>query len=430
LNGTAHRGCKVAESPIYGFSAKADAFPVEISLLPTDLMRSDRAEQLIDVDPNGTSTAFFRPEFKLYEAATQTEMQNIQSVIADQQSLRDSLWTELRNVFQSKFSHWISDRLRGFIVVQSIASLMEDSPVWKKGPILSRGGLTIEMDGPPVSKRQTLFCSAPFKTNSTFLSQTGLEIYTHARFLSEDDLRVMHGDHFKLMGLTDLELNSRKYLSNPDHWMEGLFSRPQLAPIAADLSLMVPTSLINDALQTIYREGLLRFRTTIQLGKQTQGIITPDAPEVATVVGISPLSAPKISFIAQKPILQIVDYALDISTAIEDRLIPSSRILTNASLVSGLKLDPLTQTVNLKVEPNSFRMTLRDLTGRLSPEQIDIFQRLANGLWRDFLSKYSDLVLFPSVISTQQAELQIVGLEFPDSMVVLHFNVNWGKISL
>ena len=411
------------------FSAESEKLILNIQIIPENIYLPDAKVLPLHVDPFDQAAPYFKPKMSFRDPLTSAPLKQIQSIF-EAEAVRLYLWSELKKILEVKFSKFISDHLRNFVLVESLAGIMKDSPVWKEGTILTRGGLTIEMDGLPVSERRGIFAMTPFISGGAYVNSQGLEVYTDARFLRDEELTQLNGPKTSLMSAEELAVSSRVRLAKPDSWNAAAFKRPSLIKKNSDMSLVIPTYLVNDALSTVYREGLLRFKTTIHLGKQTQGIVTPLAPEVAVVVGISPRSAPRIEFSTQRPILQIIDYALDISTSIEDRLIPSSNILTNASISSEIRVASNPPTINLKLSPETFKMNVQDLSGRMSLVQKDIFERLANGVWKDFLSQYSDLVLFPSVIATNAAEIKIVGVDMNESFIQLHVNLAWGDLEL
>ncbi len=390
---------------------------------------------LVAIDSTHSGRSQLTPDVKLWNLTTGNQLTNLQDFLSDDQAPNPTaqgplppLWGQLRESLSEMISQMIRKRLSGLFLVQSVSRFTEESPIWRKGPVFQQGGMTIELEGDPLGAGSALFTMSPYSKGGAEVTSRGLEVYAEARFLKPEDTKSILGDKAKIEDVTELENRLKEQLGNVRHWNPLPARLPSLPESDSEISLAVPISLVNEALQTVYREGLLRFKTTIHLGKQTQGILTPEAPEVQTIVRIAPQTAPQVSFAANRPMLQIRDYVLDLGTWIEDRLIPSSRIKTDSSILGDLGLGP--DTVNLVLDPRSFNLTIGDLSGRMTAPQREVLQRLAQGLWKNFLNQYSNLALFKNIVSFDDAQIQIVRTEVNDTVILLHANLIWGQIRL
>jgi len=382
------------------------------NLIEVQLIDGTQSPLKLSLSKEGDSTPF-------NELLSLTEINSLQVLVLD----------ELRKAIDKQFSDWIFDRLRGSVMVEALSTVMKDSPLWKEGPVFTKGGMTIEMDGPPVSQRDTIFASYPFLRDNVFVTNTSVEIYSRATFVQPNFVSNLLGARSSSLPIDQLVSEISEKLKDPQRWDNAPFTRPKIPPAQSELSLVVSSALVNEALNTFYRKGLLRFKTRSSLTETPQGLLAKDAPAIYSIVGISPLSAPEISFEPDRTHLRIKDYSLDISTEIEDRLIPSSRVVTNASVYADLILDSSTQTINLKLEPETFQMTLADLSNRLNVDQMDVFEAVADRLWKEFLNTYSNLVLFAAPVETQKAGIKMVGIDVSRSTILLHVNLDWESMN-
>jgi hypothetical protein len=412
----------------YQISVDGHPFIAQLVIDLEALYRQSPGRDFAQIDDQDQALQAFAPLVEVIRKSDESHMTSVEKLVA-LKSLHAFAYDLVRSHLQSELTEWIRSRLDGLVYAESLSRLMQGHPLWREGPILERGGLTLEMDGPPLSERMAIFSISPLAQSAYRVMPTGLEIFADARFLSTLELEEKMGPELSEMSLSQTVGKLRQSLAAPESWREIEFEWPTSQQVDAELTLILPTALINQALQTFYREGLLRFRTTLHLGSQVQGIITPDAPDVSTVVSIHPNTAPTISYEADKTLLRVSNYSLDISTLIEDRLIPSTRIQTSADVFASIVLENREgdTTVNLKVDAETFEMTLTDLTGRMSKQQKDIFMRVARNLWKDFLGSYSNLTLFSSVIQFKEASLEVVGINTTPEAVLLHVNPNYDR---
>lgn len=393
------------------FSATIKQLPLKVWVNPKDLSVKIHRNFLADETPELSFVFDDKPKL---------------SHFISEPAFQDSLINFFTGVVEANLGNWLKDHFRGLVQLQSVDEVMKDNPLWGKAPLINKGAITLEMAEPASSKPFTTFAFYPFASDSVFVRPDRLELYLNSSFLHVEDLQSISPS--KTSNLNNLIAEAATYYAQPENWRKEKFERPYLPAADSELNLVVPTSLINEALENIYRDGLLRFRAKIDLGVQTKGIITDQSPEVLTTVNISPLVAPSITFETNRFKLEVKNYTLDIGTFIEDRTIPATKILTHASISASLRIDNEKQTVNLLLDPSTFELELQDSNGRLKPEEVQIFRDLAAGLWKDFITAYSDMVVFPAIIKTSDAPLVITGVAMNENNVLLNLNVQWEKM--
>ncbi len=410
----------------YLLNVSLDSVIVRLAIDPKGISTRGPNTNLVDVFfVDGTQSPI---KLSLSKEGDPTPFNEILS-LAEMHSLQVLVMDELRKAIDSQFSDWIFDRLRGSVMVEALSRVMKDSPLWKEGPVFTKGGMTIEMDGPPVSERETIFASYPFLRDNVFVTNSSVEIYSRATFVQPSFVTSLLGTRATSLSVDQLVTEVADKLKDPQTWDNAPFTPPKIPPAQSELSLVVSSALVNEALNTFYKKGLLRFKTRSSLVDSPQGLLASGAPPIYSIVGISPLSAPEISFEPDRAHLRIKDYSLDLSTEIEDRLIPSSRVVTNADVFADLVVDPSTQTVNLQLEPGTFQMTLEDLSHQLNADQMDVFEAVADRLWKEFLNTYSSLVLFAAPLETQKAGIKMVGIDVSRSTILLHVNLDWESLN-
>jgi hypothetical protein len=345
------------------------------------------------------------------------------SQFANSSGLKEGLLNLILDAALSNISAWLKKKLRGLTFLQSAGEVLKENPYWKEGPLLEKEAIRIDLVERSPTQKFLTFAFNPFRSSSAFSSSNGIELYFNAMFLNSARLT-------ELTGLTPTEANSsavllgaKERLSDPINWSEASFTRPQLAASAADLSLVIPTSLTNEAWATFYRERLLKMRATIDVGKQTVGLLADQKLDVQSIITINPLSAPRMLFEANKFTLEVEDYILDFGNWIEDRLIPSTQLKSKVRIAASLKVDPEHRIIKMALDPNKFDLELRDLKGRLNPNETLVFQNIATTIWKDFFRSYAEFEIFPTLIDTENLPLEIQNVSVSGDAVVLDLNV-------
>jgi len=341
-----------------------------------------------------------------------------------------SLFMFLLESVEQHLSDWIRKRLRDFVFVQSLDELIGDRGVWNQGGQIERGAVLVENAGGSLSERLITFAFFPFEQPSVFVNSEGAEIYLNSMFLNRKSL--MEIVPRSLDNLSDAELleSVKQRLSYGIDLNGTTFRRPLLPQSQGDFAIIFSSQLSDQALETVYLEQLLHFRAMIPLGVHTEGILVDASPELSTIIQMSPHSAPKIAFSANKLKLELRNYGLDIGTWLEDRLIPSHRLSATVAMNAGLEIDTSDDTVNLVVDSDSFSIKLDDEMGHLNSDVLSIIENITNDLWISYFNDYPKLVLFPTIINTDKAPLIITDVRPDNEMIVIDLNVDWENVKL
>ncbi len=190
------------------------------------------------------------------------------------------------------------------------------------------------------------------------------------------------------------------------------------------MSLVIPTNLMNDAWTNFYRERLLKLRTIVDIGKQTKGLITEEVQDVHVYRDDQPsLRAP--DGISSKQIqtgrgkLCHGFWKLDRGQTYS----ATTQIESQVSISASFKVDTQRRMVKMVLDPTQFQLKLKDLKGRFSDDEILFFQKMANSIWKDFLTSYAEFEIFPTVMDTGNLPIEIQNVSVSGSSVVLDINV-------
>jgi hypothetical protein len=332
---------------------------------------------------------------------------------------REALLIGLTSKFSELLSNYLLETLRGLSFVESAGEILKNSPLFSEGPLFQHGAISIELAAPHPRQKLLTLAFSPFKTPAAFVHPEGLELYFSANLFSADQVRVLTGTDPLHLPTSELKQKMTAILSNPTQQPEPQFDRVPPRSSKADFSLILPTSLIDEALTRLYQERLLAFRMKTDLGSQTRGLIAKEAQDVAMMITISPHTSPKIKFEANTLQLEVNEYMMDIGTWIEDRIIPSTQISNSIRIAASLKVDSSSKTVNLALKPNEFNVKIEDTKARLSEDDLSFLRRMANSTWRDFLNTYSEFVLFPTVINPRDFKIEILEISHQGPALVL-----------
>jgi hypothetical protein len=148
-----------------------------------------------------------------------------------------------------------------------------------------------------------------------------------------------------------------------------------------------------------------------------------DEQDVATVLTIKPDAAPSVNFLADQFKLEVKDYVMDVGTYIEDRIIPQSQIASHITLSAHLEVDAKKEKIKLLLNPEDLLLDLNDLKNRLGAEEINFFKGVANGVWKDFLRKNSDLYLLPLVFRPEGLNVAVRQTKLDGKNIVLDLDL-------
>lgn len=330
----------------------------------------------------------------------------------------------------SKLTSYFQETIYGLGYGEYLSKSTPLSPLWKQGPLFQRDALTLELAEPTSRQREIAFAFHRFKESGIVATTSQLELYVNALFLTHDLMQTITGlntdftDPDTLLAQTLFKLKSMPASFSPE------WRRPQLAKSNAELSVIIPKSLINLALTTVYKEGLLRFRTKLDLSRTTRKYLTNSAPESLLVVNINPNQAPTLDFDADRLQLDVSNYSLDIGSYIEDRIIPQTSLTTRTNISAELAIDNSAQYLNLQLKPSTFQIDLQDPRGRITDDEKAVYKEVSQNLWREFLTTYSELNLFKTVINTERAPIKVMTVRVSGENVLLDMNVDWSKAKL
>jgi hypothetical protein len=304
------------------------------------------------------------------------------------------------------------------------------SPLWRQGPLFQKNAVTLELAEPTARQREIAFAFHRFAENGIVATTDHLEFYVNARFLTHDLFGSLTGLNTNFTDSETLLNRSMDYLkNNPAHFAAD-WRRPQFAKSEYELSLVIPKSLTDLALSTVYKEGLTRFRFKLNVGQTTKALLSEEAPEAYMVVNINPNQAPKLDFDADRLQLDISDYSLDLGTFIEDRIIPQTSLKTRTNISAELTVDNTAQYLNLQLKPETFQIDLEDPKGRLNEKERAVFKEVSQNVWKEFLNSYSELNLFKTVINTERAPIIIKNVQVSGKNILLDLDVDWTKSKL
>ncbi|MBN8555530.1 MAG: hypothetical protein J0L93_08810 [Deltaproteobacteria bacterium] len=419
FDGMIYQGCGSSQSrPLTSpFSINLDCANLKFFVAPEDLSLKVEKEELGSISKNLKLDIHKFPKI---------------STILNTIPWQESVVTTIVKKIENRFSDQIHDKLRGLIFLQSIYDATADSAIWKEGPILQRGALTLEFAPGSKEQRDILFGFVPFSKNSLTVSPMGVEFYVNALFLNHDHLKSMAEIAPLRMDKMASRLDiTKSALQTAPSWLPSNYS-PVSVPqeSESEISTILPASLINEAFNTVYKARLLGFVAKNNLAEQTKNLVVKDAPSVYQIIKMNPKAAPKIYFKPDRLQLEVKGYSLEVGTFIEDRMIPSTQVNADAKVSVTLKIDNKTQMLNIVLLPETFEVTLKDLKNRLGEKEIEIFTKVAEGLWGDFIKSNPELALFPTVIESETAPIEISKITVQGDNLLLDMNVDWKKSKL
>lgn len=415
------RGCEVLPGPdkVIRLTAPVEAKASSIAVLlgPSTIGLSlDPRSMTVNVEPSTLSAAVSQFIISIPEAPMLAKELN-------SEALKESIFWGLASELTKLLSAYLTSTLRGLSYIEFAGQLLSDNPLFNEGPILKKGGIQIELAAPHPKQKFLTLSFMPFKTPAAFVRPEGFELYFNANIFTFDEVSF-------LTGLNPLEEKSQavlnraqSFLLDPSQQALPQFDRPAIKSVPADLSLIIPTSLIDEALSQIYRERLLSFRLTTDIGRLTKGVIANQNLDVGLAITISPQSTPQIKFSANTFQLEVKDYFMDIGTEIEDRLIPSTQIANAIRVAASMRVDADHKTVNMVLNPNAFEIQIEDTKKRLSENDLSFLKKIAVSTWTEFLKSYSEFVLFPTVINPKDLQFEIRNISLQGNFVLLDLNL-------
>ncbi len=336
---------------------------------------------------------------------------------------KESLIKKFTEIASNQVTAWIKTKFNNFVLTQSAADLIGDVPILQSGTLFERGAIKLQLADPQPSQKLIKFSIYSRKTESAFALDDALEFYLNTSFLDLNRQTELTGLNPLFESPEKMSLGINRSLAALGAESDVPIIRPSLSQSSGDLSLILPEALVNSTLALFYKEGLLRFRTTIGLGAQTKGVITKDEQDVATVLTIKPDAAPSVNFLADQFKLEVKDYVMDVGTYIEDRIIPQSQITSHITLSAHLEVDTKKEKIKLLLNPEDLLLDLNDLKNRLGAEEINFFKGVANGVWKDFLRKNSDLYLLPLVFRPEGLNVAVRQTKLDGKNIVLDLDL-------
>lgn len=401
---------------------------------PTDYYRVHLKDQKMGLWINGSTMdiSFHRPHLnfnpdnlKIFIGAQEQPLQ----LLANTE--KQAIIHIIAAVAEKKMSELFKKQLRGLNFAEPLENIMGPGSLWSEGVKIQKGSIRLENEGASKEQKRVSFLlfnepDDPHQNNQALVysNENFLEMYFHSAFLDSSDVVKLSklpeeedfGHHLQSL---ETRLKFQEIRSSIP------FERPPLPKINNDLSLVISNELMNDALKAIYLEGMLRFSTYINLGEQTKDLLYHQAPPVETRIRINPESAPQMKFNVDTMQISVTDYSLDLGTWMEDRLIPSEQINASVSLFSSLHVDTDNETINLKIDSKTFRITLESLFHRMGESELHIVETLTNQVWDHFFEAYPELVLFPTLIRTKHMPFKIVSIEVSPKYTLIGMNVDY-----
>ena len=412
--------CLDSRAEIYTASATLGAaVPIRLRLDPTNLR--------LTIDE--FSVAAIEKNLKI----ELPELPNIQRAAEDLKLLQ-ILSGQLASKLNTFFSEMLETRFRGLVYAESVTELFSRSETWKRGVEIKRGSIRLRNKAPGPRNRELIFAFFPRSKDSIFVSDQQIELYVNAVFLSKEQaLKVI--DNAQITTNTDLVIAVEKRLKQaPAVVADAKWARPQLPRSDADFSLFVTEGLFNEALMRIYQENLTDFEADIDMGKQVKGLLTKDEINLDVRIDLGSDTAPKLIFQPDFLSLQVSDYLLRLGAFIEDRLIPTTEIVANVQMTATPKIDFANQSVNLQIQPKSFRISLDEETKFrkiMKKDDLRLIERITNEIWEGFFSSFPELILFPTLVQTKlnntssepSVELAIEEVQVKKGMTLIDINL-------
>ncbi len=327
------------------------------------------------------------------------------------------------DVATREMSSWLYNRFRGLNFSQSLFEMLgEESVVWKRGALIQRGALRLELARSLPSQREIRFVMQPYTAQFSFSSRQSLDLYVFSNFVS--------GPAYSSMMLN--------LLPPPP------VDRPPLVQSQHHLSLVLPMDLMNSALQTIYREGLLRFVTRIASGEAMKGKIAKDVQDVEDVIQIGSKTAPQMRVRSHPSAKQnnslqmlISDYVLGANKRIEDRLVPQAAIRVNSTIGAELKLNEAGDRLVLQLKTDDFQVQIDDASASsievlgspaipINSSDIEFFNRVAKGLWESYIGEFPNLEILPTLMNLGGTSLRISEVEIHHESIWVHLDLQEG----
>jgi len=351
------------------------------------------------------------------------------------EDLKISIFTWLSELGGRAFGIWLKEQFRGMSYVENLGDLLREHRNRSELVQFEQGALKITHSKGILDQLELALAVYPRRLNSLFLSPKGIEFYFNALILNHEDLNQMN-----LPLSNDRSDNFQTRVSALKQWLgsdlateDTTFTRPQLPENQSDFSMFMTEPLVNHIMDRLYREDLLSFRTTVDLGESTQGLLIKELADVKMRLDLGSRRAPHLKFQADRLNLQVSDYILSLGTEIEDRIIPATHIQCSVNLAADLTFDSATRSITLVMDPNSFSINLQELHGnrkqKLEKEDLKLLEGLAKSFWEKYFQSYPKLALFRPVFQTDRATIRPLDLKVQDGMILMDFEIVPGAAS-
>lgn len=323
------------------------------------------------------------------------------------------------------FGDWLQYRLRGLAYAESLGEILTNPERPERFLRFQEGPLEIIHSYEHLDRLELAFAVFPRVTDFISISQNALEFYFNALFLNSQELGSLDPSQANLPFSAQVR-GLRSGLIRNLPFTDAPFSPPPIPFHSSDFSLVLTEDLVNEALEKIYREDLLSFTTSIDLGQSTQGLINPELADIKVRLDLASRAAPQLKFQADRLNLNVSDYVLRLGTALEDRLIPSTQIEVGVNLSAELGFDSRRQNITLVMDPTSFAISLKERPGKrlrkLKDDDLVILKDLAEGFWRKFFETFPELALFSPVFESENALIEARGVQVHDRLIMMHFD--------
>ncbi len=352
----------------------------------------------------------------------------ILSQAANKEMIKNSVLTWVAELGGRAFGSWLQQQLRGMSYVENLEDLLNSYRGRKESITFEHGPLKMER---LLQELRLAFAVYPRTHESLFLNNNGVEFYFNALLLNDDDLDSLEATS-SLHRAGTLLFNDRvealrTWLESGARPAEAEFERPNFPEHSSDFSMFLTEGLVNHTMDRMYRQDLLNFKTTLDMGRSTHGLIAKEIADVRFRLDLGSRKAPQMKFEADRLNLHVADYILSLGTEIEDRIIPATHVLTTVDLSADLTFDTESKKISLVMEPESFSIQLEEMNGRrrrrLEQEDLDLVENVAQTFWQKYFANYPKLTLFRPVFEVENATIRPVDLRVRDGMILMDFSL-------
>lgn len=382
-------------------------------------------------DPNSFTTKAEATSIDNISRAFTLEIDQLEnlSFALNRDAMKAALLTWVAELGGHAFGTWLQARLRGLSYVEDLGQLISQAQNRKEWIHFQKGPFTVEHNPKHLEQLRLAFAVFPRRDRALQIRSSALEFYFNSLLFNSEDLaQIKNGAP---QSFSDHVLDFRQWLSSDAADLDAKFQTPPLIPSASDFTMFLSEDLVNHSLDKTYREDLFSFRTSVDLGDSTKGLLAKEVADVRLRLDLGSRKAPRLRFEADRLNLHVTDYVLSLGVEIEDRIIPSTHIQTTVDLAANLAFDPKSQSINLVMESESFQIQLEELHGkrqkRLLPEDLELLEGIAENFWKTYFTAQPQLALFRPVFEAENAEIEGLQPSVRDGMILMDFNLKSKK---